>query len=45
MRLAFLDQQASLAAVDRVTELLAAELGWDEARAASDRADTLAYLV
>lgn len=45
MRLAFLDQQASLAAVDRVTELLTAELGWDEARAASDRADTLAYLV
>ncbi len=45
MRLAFLDQKASLAAVDRVTELIAAELGWDEARAAADRADTVAYLV
>ena len=44
-RLAFVDQHAAVAAVERVSELLAAELGWDEKRTMADRADTMAYLV
>ena len=44
-RLGFLDRDAAVAAVARVNELLTAELGWDAARAAEDRADATAYLV
>ena len=44
-RLAFLDQEASIAAVPRVNELLGDLFGWDEAQRDADRADALAYLV
>jgi len=44
-RLAFLDRDAAIAAMPRVNELLAAELGWDDTRATGDRADAMAYLV
>ncbi len=44
-RLGFLDRDGAIAAIPRVSELLAAELGWDEARAANDRADATSYFV
>lgn len=44
-RLGFLDRDAAIEAVPRVVELLAAEFAWDEARAAEDKADAVAYLV
>jgi glycerol-3-phosphate dehydrogenase len=44
-RLGFLDRDAAVGAVPRVSELLAGELGWDDERATADRADAMAYLV
>ena len=44
-RLGFLDRDAAVAAVPRVSELLAEELGWSEERLAEDRAEATADLV
>jgi len=44
MTLALTDTEAALAAADRVVELMAAELGWDEARRAEEAADAKAHV-
>ena len=44
-RLGFLDRDAAVAAVPRVSELLAEELGWSDERLAEDRAEATADLV
>ena len=43
-RLAFLDEAAATNAIPRVSELLKAELGWDEERALWDQQEARAYL-
>ena len=44
-RLGFLDRNAAIAAVPRVSELLAAELGWSDEALAADRAEATSNLV
>lgn len=44
-RLGFLDRSAAIAAVPRVSELLAEELGWSKERLSEDRAEATSNLV
>ncbi|UCH28010.1 MAG: FAD-dependent oxidoreductase [Trueperaceae bacterium] len=45
MRLGFLERDAALQAISRVSALLTSELGWSEERAVMDRADATAHLL
>ena len=43
-RLAYLDKEAAVRAIDRVVELMASELGWDHTRQVWERLNCLTYL-